>query len=260
MAASMTASERVDWGEGVLATLTINLSSWHCWASGIAADLRWRRWIEADVRPVAGEAPALKDIKPINRRRLSPIARGAFYCAQQCLQTVTPVATVFCSAHGEGSRALELLEAIARDEPISPTTFSLSVHNSVAGLFSIFNHETAPSIAIAAGLDGIGTAFVEGWGLLQAHGSGEVLVVLYDDQMPEPFRVGDDAPPVGIAAAFVLSMDERHTRYRIERKASSGAARSAHWDEIRHLVAFLQDRGRQLVLRSDRVEWSWAAL
>ena len=147
-----------------------------------------------------------------------------------------------------------------KGEALSPNSFSLSVHNSVAGLFSIFNHETAPSVTIAAGRDGLGVAFAEGQGLLQEHRGGEVLVVLYDDQMPEPFAVGDDAPRGPIAAAFLLSSDEGVPRYRLERTKSSGSAPTPHWCEIRSLVDFLQQRAARLVLRSDRVEWVWTAL
>jgi hypothetical protein len=243
-----------------LVTFTIGLSGWQCWASGIGADVPWRKWISGDVQPAPGDAPALKEVKPVHRRRLSPIGRAAYFCATQCVADAKPVATVFCSAHGEGSRALELLEAIAKGEALSPNSFSLSVHNSVAGLFSIFNHETAPSVTIAAGLDGLGAAFAEGQGLLQEHRGGEVLVVLYDDQMPEPFAVGEDAPRGPIAAAFLLSSRDGVSRYRLERTTSSAAAPAPHWGEIRSLVDFLQQRAARLVLRSDRVEWVWTAL
>ena len=241
-------------------SFTVGLSGWQCWASGLDSALPWRAWIDGDAHHVPGDGPALKDVKPIQRRRLSPIGRGAFFVAKQCLGDTKPVATVFCSAHGEGERTFELLDAIASSTPLSPNTFSLSVHNSIAGLFGIFNGETAPSVTVAAGQDGIGVAFSEGWGMLEEYGSGDALVVLYDDAMPEPFGVGVDAPMAGVAAAFRLSRDTAVPRYRLDREPPSGTASASHWSQIRDLVDFLQTGRERLVLRSDRVDWHWTAL
>jgi len=238
----------------------MGLSGWQCWASGLDAATPWRAWIDGDAQLVPGDGPALKDVKPIQRRRLSPIGRGAFFVAKQCLGDTKPVATVFCSAHGEGERTFELLDAIATNTPLSPNTFSLSVHNAIAGLFHIFNGEPAPSVALAAGQDGIGVAFSEGWGMLAEHGSGEALVVLYDDAMPAPFGVGEDAPAAGVAAAFRLSLDTATPRYRLDRESAAGSMPASHWSQIRDLVDFLQTGRERLVLRSDRVDWHWTAL
>jgi hypothetical protein len=239
-------------------SFTVGLSGWQNWASGFAADVPWRKWIGGEVGLAASAGPPLQDVKPIQRRRLSPIARGAFFCAKAALGDATPVATVFCSAHGEGERAFELLDAIATGASLSPNTFSLSVHNSIAGLFGIINVERAPAVALAAGQDGIGIAFAEAWGLVEELG-GDVLVVLYDDAMPEPFGVGTDAPAAGVAAAFRLSRDRAVPRYRLDRLRPSGDAPAPHWAQIRALVDFLQSGRDELLLRSDRVDWRWSA-
>ncbi len=241
-----------------MADLTFALDRWCCWASGIAEDEPWRRWIEGDVQPTAGDSPKLDHIKPIQRRRLSAVARGAFHCAQKCLQQRKPTATIFCSAHGEGPRAAGLLESIAKNVALSPNAFSLSVHNAIAGLFGIFTEENAPSTSIAAGAEGIGAAFLDAWCRLQEC-DGPVLVVLYDDPMPSVFSVGSDAPPVPLAAAFLLSNDPEASRYRLGRSASNGGP-VAHWDQIRSLADFLQRGDGQLSLQSERAEWTWTAL
>ena len=242
-----------------MASITVGLSRWQGWASGIAADTPWRTWIDGGAPLIASDGPPLKDVKPIQRRRLSPIARGAFFCAKHCLGSAKPAATVFCSAHGEGERAFELLDAIAADTPLSPNTFSLSVHNSIAGLFGIFNEETAPSVTLAAGQDGIGVAFAEAQGLLEELG-GDVLVVLYDDAMPAPFGVGRDAPDAGIAAAFLLTRDAAAPRYRLDRGSASVSTPAPHWVQIGALVDFLQTGDSTLHLPSDRVDWRWTAV
>jgi hypothetical protein len=241
-----------------LASFTIGLDGWHCWASGVDDGQAWQPWVDGTLRPVAGDAPPLEHVKPIQRRRLTAVARGAFHCAQQCLRGIKPIATIFCSAHGEGPRAAGLLEAIARQEALSPNSFSLSVHNAVAGLFGIFTQEAAPSLSIAAGIEGVGAAFLEASCLLREHDGGEVLVVLYDDPMPELFRV-IDAPPVPLAAGFLLSADAEKAQYRLERDAAPGEP-APHWHQIRDLVNFLQRGDRHLILQSERARWTWTAL
>jgi hypothetical protein len=242
----------------LLASFTIGLDAWHCWASGLNDGQSWQPWVDGTEHPIAGDPPLLDHVKPIQRRRLNPVARGAFHCAQQCLKGKKPIATIFCSAHGEGPRAAGLLESIAREEPLSPNAFSLSVHNAVAGLFGIFTAESAPSLSIAAGIEGAGAAFLEAWCRLREQRSGTVLVVLYDDPMPELFRV-DDAPPVPLAAGFLLSVDADKAQYRLERRVVPGQP-AAHWHQIRNLVNFLQRGERYVTLQSERAQWTWTAL
>ncbi len=241
-----------------MADYTFALDSWHCWASGIADGEPWQRWIAGDIEPTGGATPMLENVKPIHRRRLSAVARGAFHCAELCLLGRKPAATIFCSAHGEGRRAAELLTSIARNEALSPNTFSLSVHNAVAGLFGIFTLEDAPSTSIAAGSEGLGAALLDAWLRLQET-DGQVLVVLYDDPMPDVFSVGDDAPPVPIALALLLSNDKQRTRYRLERRAPNGN-HEPHWRQIRILAEFLQRKLPRVNLDSEHAQWTWTAL
>ena len=241
-----------------MADYTFALDRWHCWASGIADGEPWQRWIAGEMHPTGGATPTLENVKPIHRRRLSAVARGAFHCAEQCLLGRKPIATIFCSAHGEGRRAAELLTSIARNDALSPNTFSLSVHNAVAGLFGIFTHEDAPSTSIAAGSEGIGAALLDAWFRLQ-ESDGQVLVVLYDDEMPDVFAVGDDAPPVPIAAALLLSNAPQGPRYRLERRASNGE-HEPHWQQIRRLAEFLQRNLPHVTFASEHAQWTWTAL
>ena len=74
--------------------------------------------------------------------------------------------TVFCSRHGEVSRSVDLLMDLAKAEPLSPTSFGLSVHNATAGLFSIARSDHTNSIALAAGQSSVEHAVIEACGLL----------------------------------------------------------------------------------------------
>jgi hypothetical protein len=77
-----------------------------------------------------------------------------------------------------------MLKDMQSGEDISPTAFSLSVHNAISGLFSIAHSNHQEITVLAPGQDGIVAAFIEALGLLQ-EGHDAVLVVLYDEPLSE---------------------------------------------------------------------------
>ena len=103
--------------------------------------------------------------------------------AYRALDGAVGVPIVFCSRYGETARSVELLRSLAEHAALSPTAFSLSVHNSVAGLLSIARHDTANSIAIAAGEASAAHGVIEACGLM-ADGAEQVLVVVADAPLP----------------------------------------------------------------------------
>ncbi|EJN09274.1 hypothetical protein PMI40_00720 [Herbaspirillum sp. YR522] len=103
---------------------------------------------------------------------------------------------VFASRHGECGRSVELLQALVAGSALSPTAFSLSVHNANVGLFSIARGMRGNGIAIAAGASTVEHALIEACGLL-ADGARQVLVVMADGPLPPVFgnfRDCDDEP------------------------------------------------------------------
>lgn len=139
----------------------------------------------------------------MQRRRLSPLARAAFECAWPVTRDHAPMPLVFASRHGETSRNFGLLQALAAGEALSPTAFGLSVHNAIAGQWSIIRRETTESVALSAEDDGLEHAFIEA-GLLLAEGHDNVLVVLAEERPPAPYSPWIDDVPFSYAAAFRL--------------------------------------------------------
>ncbi|WP_164669916.1 beta-ketoacyl synthase chain length factor, partial [Pseudomonas viridiflava] len=101
---------------------------------------------------------------------------------------------VFVSRHGETPRTFEILRDLAADEPMSPTQFSLSVHNAVIGLWSILRGETSEMTALATAGDGLENWAFEAAALL-AEGAPAVLLVVTEEQPPHAYaRWIDDVP------------------------------------------------------------------
>ncbi|MDY7547624.1 beta-ketoacyl synthase chain length factor [Glaciimonas sp. CA11.2] len=173
------------------------------WAPGLETDAEWREWaqrcplIQGDTEPPVLSMPAML------RRRAGSVGRMALEVAYLCLQGRSDVATVFCSRHGECARSVELLQDLVREVPLSPTSFSLSVHNATAGLLSIARHDQASHSALSAGNSGVEHAVIEACGLL-ADGAPEVLLVVYDGLLPDEFGEFKDCEDQPFAWAWLI--------------------------------------------------------
>jgi hypothetical protein len=110
---------------------------------------RWSVW------PPQGEsartAPDVAFVEPVQRRRLGPLARMMLHVGHECVRDVPQARLVFASRHGELGYAVQMLRSLAAGEPLSPTLFSLAVHNAASGLFSILRADRSESTALAAG-------------------------------------------------------------------------------------------------------------
>jgi hypothetical protein len=138
---------------------------------------RLTAWVSDD-----GE-PRLDQMAPMLRRHAGRLGRMACDVAYRVLDGARDVPMVFCSRYGEVGRSVDLLSALAEGTPLSPTSFGLSVHNAVGGLFSIARHDTANCIALAGGDESAEYGIVESCGLL-AEGATNVLLVVADCPLP----------------------------------------------------------------------------
>ncbi|MEC4747108.1 beta-ketoacyl synthase chain length factor [Methylomicrobium sp. Wu6] len=194
------------------------LSDWSICAPGLHGREGWGGF-RTGAREIDNALPKIPDFIPkLQQRRLSPLARLVFNAIDQCLNPGETLPTVFSSAHGEVGKALEMLQMIQAGEELSPTVFSLSVHNAIAGLYSIVYHNQQEITVMAPGLDGLAPAFLEALGLLQ-EGAGQVLVVLYDEPIAEfyplaPFKLNAEFP---CALALRLSLDGAGMALRLRR-------------------------------------------
>jgi len=185
---------------------TFSIPQWQCWAAHLHDRQAWEQWARKETR-IEGEsppaAPRLDFLPPMQRRRLSAMARGVFACAWPLAPPGGNLPLVFASRHGETSRSLPLLQTLAAEEPLSPTSFCLSVHNAIAAQWSILRGETAESVALSAEDDGLEHAFIEA-GLMLSAGHKQVLVVIAEESPPEAYSTWISDVPFSYVAAFVV--------------------------------------------------------
>ena len=184
--------------------LTFSIAQWQGWTQGFQDPDGWLDWAEHPYCPIGDQsAPRLDFLPPMQRRRLSPLARAVFACAWPLADAHAGMPLVFASRHGETTRNFGLLQSLAADEPLSPTAFGLSVHNAIAAQWSIIRRETAESVALSVEDDGLEHAFIEA-AMLFEQGHENVLVVLAEEQPPAPYAPWIKDVPVSYAAAFRL--------------------------------------------------------
>jgi hypothetical protein len=144
------------------------------------------------------------------RRRAGFLGKMALEVAYQCLGEQIDVPTVFCSRHGEAVRSVDLLLDLAKGEPLSPTSFGLSVHNATGGLFSIARQDHANATALAAGKSSVEHAVIEACGLL-AEGEPKVLLVVYDSPLPGLYASFQDCEEQPFAWAWLIEPPARRS-------------------------------------------------
>ncbi|MDR2213396.1 MAG: beta-ketoacyl synthase chain length factor [Pseudomonadales bacterium] len=235
---------------------TFAIEGWRAWAAGIHDELEWREWAQAPFCPSMAEdsVPPLAFLPAMQRRRLNMMARMVFDCAWPLAQGRSAMPLVYASRYGETARDFELLLALARGEPLSPTSFGLSVHNAVAGQWSIIRHEMTESVAISAEGDGLEHAFLEA-GMLLAQGRDEVLVVAVEERPPLAYCPWVDDVPFSHALAVRLKAGTACSLSL----APGGEAAAApllpgalQW--LRHLLSGASSWRHQAAGR----EWTWA--
>lgn len=191
------------------------------------------------------------------KRRLSSLARTVFCAASQCLDEHKQVPVVFSSTHGELSKSFVMMEMLEAREEISPTAFSLSVHNAIAGLFSMAWRNKLQSTVIAPGEEGMAPAFIEALGLL-AEGSPRVLLVFYDEPIvtfypTEPYKLATDQR---CALALRIGKAGEGLPMQLASSSSTGDDGEQPW-QLPIFVQFLTGSCSSLTISTPRHSWRW---
>ena len=189
------------------------------------------------------------ELLPANeRRRATPLIQLALRAIEDCLgsatalaaasESATPsttdtaptidfkgLASVFACSGGDMGNLHTSCEQLARDpRGLSPTAFHNSVHNAVAGYWSIGGQARAPSVSICAHDGSFVAGLLEALALLSEL-AAPVLYVAYDAAVPVPLFAKRPVTP-DFAVALLLgpvSDDEHGSILSIERADESGA-------------------------------------
>lgn len=198
----------------------------------------------------------LSEIPLMIRRRLTPLAKIVFCAIRQCMEMNQSIPSVFSSTHGELAKSFAMMEMIEQGEEISPTTFSLAVHNSIAGLFSMVFQNNAESTVIAPGEEGIIAALLEVMGMLQ-EGEEEVLLVYYDEPIVpfypyQPYRLTLDS---SMAMAFLITAEGKGQSLTLSDSDQIGND-GEQPVQVPKLVELMNGLHKQLTFNTPRHRWN----
>jgi hypothetical protein len=178
----------------------LEILSWSFWSPETRQPQDWPA-----VSPVV-EPPAVlgAQIPPAHRRRMSTLSKMAVQVALEATAGARPDFVVFCSQHGELTRTRELLRSIVERVELSPASFSQSVHNTAAGLYTIVTASRAPATSLAAGAASFAYGWLEAEAFIAENRAQRVLLVSYDEPLPDEYLPYSDAEQRLYALAVVL--------------------------------------------------------
>lgn len=220
--------------------MQLTIEDWRGWMPGIASQDQWQQWCASSIAPEDNRDIDVSAIPAMLRRRLSPMGRACASTLLPLLPENDATAIVFASQHGEVARTHCMLEDLAKGEPLSPTAFSLSVHNAIAGILSINKKITSNITAIAAGGNELLAALIEAGGLLNSGVYQQVLCVICDQPVPNNYQTYTQQPNQPFALAFRLSLRNKmpahnYTRIALSPVSSENIKSVTTLDEAAHL-------------------------
>ena len=212
-------------------------------------------WPDGEVLPFSAGSADVGFLPMMQRRRLSPLARAASAVAWHCWQKCGDMPSVFFSSHGESQYYFEMLHGMMGREEISPSRFSLCVHNAIAGLSSLHRASFLPYVSLAGGTEGIFGAFLEAAG--QLLDAPKVLVVGYGQALPESYRAYLATPGVTWALAMVLAR-AGGPGHQLRLVRRPGNCQSAGEGDGQSLAQAILDGRRSSLCPLGRSLWLWS--
>lgn len=221
---------------------------------------QWAVWppFQPDAERKPGrQEELLAGVPKMLKRRLSPLAKTVFCAVAQCLDEQMEVPAVFSSSHGELAKSFTMMKMLEAGEEISPTAFSLSVHNAIAGLFSMAWRNKLQCTVVAPGEEGMAPAFIEALGLLQ-EGAEQVLLVFYDEPLVDfypsaPFKLSTDQ---SCALALRISKSGKGQALTLSSSPSSGDD-GEQPVQLPVFIRFLAGPQARLTFATPRRGWCW---
>ncbi len=280
-------------------TLCFTIDAWSAWSSSRCRQSDWVNWgMEKQIS--ANQLPLdVSGIPAMKRRRMSRLSQMAIATALNCTnerldcmngslsesgkhtsefdKAVSdkpvpdkPVSDkplcVFASKHGELSRTVKILQTMAAQQDMSPASFSLSVHNTSLGLFSIIDGNEQPATTVTAGEDTFGYGLLESSVILSRFPKSQVLYVYHDEPVPDTYSQYDESIDESICIALLLSattLDKKSSKDAIQFSFNArnlSDSEECQTDSIElgsaFLKYFLSDR-KNATAHTPTTSWHW---
>jgi len=205
----------------------LHVRQWCAWAPGLTTLEDWHRWA-AHPSLQSDPTPDVTFLPPMFRRRCSLLTKIALSLVHRLLavrDTSIPLGSpIFASRYGEIETTISLLQQLVQKDDLSPTGFSLSVHNTAAGQYSIIQKDRSPTLSLAAGPATLCYALHEAHALLLEDANREILIVLAEEALPTQCHDFADTPQLPHGIGLIVGSSEG-TRIVISREKRSAVKR-----------------------------------
>jgi hypothetical protein len=232
----------------------IDVVRWNFWSPESSDPARWLdRWRTPGAEPADGN-PVVEQIPPMQRRRMSRLTKMALAVALDVTVDAPVDYSIFCSQHGEIVRTREILASISDGTEISPTAFAQSVHNTSSGLYTIIAKSNHASTSIASGANSFAHAWLEAQAYLAGNPEHRVLLIDFDEVIPEEYR------------AYSQQVDCDHALAMLLTAAGEGGIEMTRVPDASdqdlpqgpQFLAWIQSGKELLTLGADGQGWQWA--
>lgn len=234
---------------------SFSIKAWRAASSRLADETQWQAWANGDLDALTlpEHKPDVAFLPAMQRRRLGLSARLLFETAYPLLETEN-CPMVFASRDGEMNRSFELWLSLMKDGFVSPTSFGLSVHNALAGQWSMLRGDMSENTALSVHEDCLEIAFIEAAAML-AEGEPRVLVVIAEDPLLNEYDVtGVARAPFAFAVAFLL---EAGNEWQLEyTPATKPQDDSFYWGALSWVQHILR-QDTQFSLQYATGTWLW---
>lgn len=236
--------------------MEIHIEKCSAWCGNLRTSHDWHQWALGNSEyQDQDDLPALKEIPAMQRRRLSKFAKLTMQCVLDVVSTEqSNLPCVFSSRHGDLHKTSKLIEDVAQKSDLSPTHFGLSVHNAVAGLYSIFSNNKQAMTATSAGEDSLLMALVDGYAKLESQQLDKILVVYTDEVVPEKYGPYVSDVEKTLSVALILTRQKSELGFTLNFTAQKGKTNSAIFQPLAFL-SFLFGEQTQALINSSRYEW-----
>jgi Beta-ketoacyl synthase, N-terminal domain len=244
--------------------LEFSIKSWTAWSSSKGATFSHPSSVYASTAEGEANSVNLTLIPAMKRRRMNHQCKMAISTALDSLKQIEleQPNCVFASQHGELGRSTKIIHSMIESGEISPTDFSMSVHNTALGLMSIMSKNQRPGTSIAAGDDTFGYGFLEACLQLQAEPNKPVLYVYFDEPLPEALDKFDSERAESRCIALVLYNERAGAQFDFSMSEPNRLENEVHigTEGLDLFVKFCSSQQQRLNLNSSNHLWSWNRL
>lgn len=222
-------------------TINLQVKSWASWSG---QDI-----ITGPARELANPIPTelKRRITPIGQKLMELACRVDLYCQGK-------PRIILASRHSEFTRTLGLINMLEEEGEVSPADFSLAVHHGLAGLFSIVTKNHSAHTALSAGVESLAYGLIEAASCL-ADGDEEVLLLYFDELLPDIFGELIDQPENPVALALLLTREGQHEKQIIMSMTPQLGLPDCNL--AHQFINFINSDQHTVQVRSERTVWKW---